>query len=408
MRRELIPIAFVMFVNVLGFTILFPVLPFVVEQYGGGAFVYGLLLAAYSLFQFIGAPLLGSLSDVYGRKPLLILSHTGTLLSWVVFASAYIMPQINIGLVSLPLIVIACSRIVDGITGGNNSVANAYVSDITKPAERTQVFGKLGAIVGLGIIIGPAIGSMTSVSRIGYVGTAIAAFTISLITLVWMWTSLKESLHIRNRSKRGIRFTSRLNVLSNVWKQRKHPLLFFILIVRGVFSVIFTAYTSIVALFLIDRLGLTQVTLGPFLLFIGTFLIINQGFIVPAVSRAIGDKKMLAYGLACMSIGMYLITTTQNIYLYLVFQYVLNLGVSLSLPSFKGLLSNLVSPAKQGEIMGLDESLMAGGSAIAPLISGYLYSLYAYKSFYIYSVIGVVLLMFFARNVRGLVVEVKE
>lgn len=405
MRKEILPIAFVTFVNMLGFSILFPVLPFIVKQYNAGPAMYGLLLTAYSLFMFIGAPVLGSLSDQYGRKPLLLISHFGTLLSWVVFGVAYVLPQIMIGPVALPLLVIAISRVTDGVTGGNNSVANAYVSDITTPLERTRVFGMLGALVGLAIVVGPALGSFSSTAGIGYLGTAIAAFCISLITLVWMWKFLKESLPLSSRRDTRERMFDRINIVAKIWKQRHNKLLFSLYIVRVVFSLMMTAYTSIMVLFLIDRFHFSQRALGPFLLFIGLFLIFNQGVVVPFLSDKIGEKKMLAVGLASMASGLVLVASTNNLALFVLFQYVLNLGLSLCLPSFKGLFSKLASHRQQGEIMGLDESVMAGASAIAPLVSGYLYAGYSYHVFYLYSAITVGVLCYYVWQARGLRVE---
>src|SRR3989344_7690195 len=146
MKKRLVPIAFLTFVNVIGFSIQIPVLPFIVDRYGGGPIMYGILLSSYSMFQFLGAPLLGSLSDKYGRRPILLISQTGTLISWVIFAFAYFVPSsIHVATIPLPLAIIMLSRVVDGITGGNISVANAYVSDLTGPEEKTRIFGLLGA-----------------------------------------------------------------------------------------------------------------------------------------------------------------------------------------------------------------------------------------------------------------------
>ena len=142
--KKLMPVLILTFVNVIGFSILIPVLPEVLKYFTGesSGLFYGLLLSSYALSQFLGAPILGSLSDKYGRRPILLLSQGGTILSWIIFASAYFIPKdMLVGSVSLPLVVIAISRILDGLTGGNVSVAQAWVSDKTTREEKTKAFG---------------------------------------------------------------------------------------------------------------------------------------------------------------------------------------------------------------------------------------------------------------------------
>ena len=170
-----------------------PVLPFIVKSYGGGSIMYGVLLSMYPLFQFFAAPILGAWSDMLGRRPVLLISQAGTLLSWVIFAVSYVIPPIYFGPIALPLVVIMVSRIADGATGGNNSVANAYITDITKPENRSKIFSYLGGVVGLGLIIGPSIGGFTSSLGIGYLGTALVNMSISLVTLILMYFYLPES-----------------------------------------------------------------------------------------------------------------------------------------------------------------------------------------------------------------------
>ncbi len=126
MNRKTFPIVLLSLVNGIGFTLLIPVLPFIVRDLGYSAAVFGLLMAVYPMSQFFAAPLLGTLSDYYGRRPILLVSQAGTLLSWIIFAAAYF----TTGSI-WPLLIIAFSRVIDGLTGGNQSVANAYLADVT-------------------------------------------------------------------------------------------------------------------------------------------------------------------------------------------------------------------------------------------------------------------------------------
>ena len=166
-QPQLFPIFLVNFIGTLGFSIVLPFLIFVVIKFGGNAIVYGLLAATYPLFQLIGAPVLGRWSDTYGRKKVLLLSNAGTSIGWVLFLFALFLPAekvFNIDLpllgtfvIILPILMLFLARAIDGITGGNLSVANAYVSDISSDETRSKNFGKMAISSNLGFIVGPAL-----------------------------------------------------------------------------------------------------------------------------------------------------------------------------------------------------------------------------------------------------------
>ena len=164
-QASLFPILLVNFVGTLGFSIVLPFLVFVVMKFGGNAIVYGLLAATYPAFQLIGSPILGKWSDTYGRKKILLLSNIGTSIGWLLFLFALFLPSnsfnIHIGIgtfvVVVPLIVLFLARAIDGITGGNISIANAYLADLSSDATRSKNFGKMAISSNLGFIVGPAL-----------------------------------------------------------------------------------------------------------------------------------------------------------------------------------------------------------------------------------------------------------
>src|SRR5262245_48530227 len=185
------PILVVNFVGTLGFSIVLPFLVFLVTRWGGNGFVYGVLGATYSAFQLVGAPLLGRWSDAWGRRKVLLLSQLGTLVSWAIFVLAFFVPvrplvavdskAVGTFSLTLPLVVIFLARACDGITGGNVSVANAYLADITDEAHRARNFGRMAVAANLGFILGPAIAGLLAGTRLGELGPVLAALVISIV-----------------------------------------------------------------------------------------------------------------------------------------------------------------------------------------------------------------------------------
>ncbi len=386
--KRIIPVMMLMFVNTLGFTLLLPVLPFIIRDYGQSDAMYGFLLSLYAMFVFVGSPILGNLSDKYGRKPILIISQAGTLVSWVIFGLAWFMDGST-----WPILIIALSRITDGITGGNVSVANAYLSDITTPQERTQAFTYLVVASGTALLIGPSIGGFSGATSIGYLGTAIVAVLISTVTLLLIIFQVEESLPPEKRiAEVNINPFYQLNMLAKIRNLSNSQPIQRTFVVRLFFSFSLRAYASIIVLYVIDLFKFDEKEVGLFLLFIGSFLIFNQLIAFPFFSKRFDDLKILLIGFFLMSIGLFLLPQFASMILYLLCYYVLNLGLSLCLPTIKSLLTKLSDRTQQGTVMGIDEALIALMGAIAPVIAGILYTQIGKTTFV---VIGVFVLIGF-------------
>jgi len=383
---KLLPAYFLTFVNVLGFSILIPVLPFVVQRYGAPEFVYGLLLSFYAFFQFIGSPFLGKLSDSMGRKPILIVSQIGTLLSWFIFALAYFLPETKILYLALPLWVIAFGRIIDGITGGNVSVANAYISDITSPAEKVTIFGYMGGIVGIAMIIGPGIGGVTSSGSIGYLGTVLVAIFISTITVLSIFMYLKESLPKEKRRKReSFSLKSTFLILRRVRALQPNKLIKQVLVLKVFVSGIMAFYISTMVLYIIDNFGFNEKEVGGFMLVAGIFLAFNQAFLYKRIVYKIGELGTLKLGFALMTVGFIAITITKNPFVFTALYFVLNMGISISMPVFNSIISQNAEENKVGELMGISESISSMSNAIFPVIAAFIYGLVYAKLFWLLS-----------------------
>lgn len=376
-KSEVYPILLLNFVNALGFSVILPVLPFIIKQFNETPLTYGFLVSAYAIFQFLGAPILGSLSDKYGRRPLLLVSQAGTLLSWVIFGLSYFLPDKTIVVTSLPILVIAISRIVDGITGGNISVANAYLADITEPKERTKIYGISGAIFGLAFIIGPVVGSFAASGGIGYLGTALLAFCISLVTLLLIIFRVPESLTEFDKELE-IKLIKEINIFKKIrtLKSKKLSNLF---LRRIFFTVGFSSYTTLITLYVQNRYKLEVTQVGFVFLIIGLFLFINQGFFAKRFAEKFGELKTYFIGQILYILGLIILLFATNIYLFFIISYFINLGVSLSIPTFKTIITSAVDNKKQGLINGIDESLFSISSAFAPILAGLIYTFVGYK-----------------------------
>jgi MFS family permease len=380
-----------------------PVLPFIVKEANAPEYVYGLLLSAYSFFQFIGSPFLGKLSDSRGRKPILVISQFGTLLSWVIYGVAYFVAYDvlevyqydfmgKVFFYSLPLIIIAFARIADGLTGGNISVTNAYVSDITTLEQKKTIFGTLGGIVGIGFVIGPAIGGLTSGynenGEFEYLGTILTAAGVSLIALLSILFFLKESLPIEKRREyKKHNFIKSFNIVKRVNSLNPKYIVKQVLVLKSLMSATMAFYIATIVLYVIELFDFTPFGTGIFLLVAGIFLGFNQAVLFKKVVLKIGELYTLIIGFSLTALGLVLITLTDILWIYMILYYILNLGLSLSFPVFNSLISQHADEDKQGEIMGISESIQSISNAIFPVIATAIYGFIGYNIYFFLALI---------------------
>lgn len=389
--KKYIPIFLLIFVNGLGFSIFFPVFPFLIEDYGVSSFWYGLLLSVYSLGQFFTGPVFGAWSDHHGRKPLLIRSQFGTLLSLLTFVWALFLPHIVIGGVILPLWVILFSRIIDGITGWNNGVAMAYLSDITDGKNKSKIFWLMGAVFWISMIIGPAIWGM-AVQYGWYVAVWLVAAGISLITLLYMIFGLQESLAVDKRDTTPIQLRHALNVFTRFKIISKLPQVIRLFWVYALFAIMFTGYTSTNILYAKEYLWFDPAHISGMYIIIGLFLIINQGFTVRRLLDIFDEKKLFLAGVASVSISLLVYIVQPGIVLFYIAAFLSTLGIALCMATFKGIITQVVDHSAQGKIISLDESVMAGSRVIVPALAAGAFALWGHWTFVVFGVIGLVAL----------------
>lgn len=369
MNNRTAPILLLTFVNAIGGTLLIPVLPFVVRDLGRSDFVFALLIAAYPAAQFFAAPVLGSIADYRGRKPVLLISQAGTLAAWVLFGTAWFVDG------DMALLLIAISRVVDGLTGGNASVAAAYLADVTTPDERTRVFSLQGAVAGVALIIGPALGAFSAATSIGFLGPALLAMAISAGTLFWMIVSLDESLTEENRATSlDLNPLHQLNLIGQVRHLSGRGPLLRLFSIQVLFTLTFGAYTTIVVLWYVDRLGVSETTAGLLLLAVGVFLIFNELVTVRFAESKLGDLGTLLLGVCLLPIGFVLVRIPTTILWFLPASFILNAGMALVMPTLQSLITQLADDREEGAVQGINTSMAAVASTAAPIAAGALYA----------------------------------
>lgn len=385
-------------------TMLFPVLPYVVQFYGQKEVVLWVLLWTFSLFQFVAAPVLWALSDSYGRKPILLITQAGTLLSWIILGLAYFMPDTRIfWLLLLPIFVVFLSRMFDGITGWNASVAQAVLADMTPPKERSKVLGKNGAVFGMSLLVGPAMGSFSVSFSISFLWTAILWSIISVVTLAIMYFSLEETLSNEDRKEKvKIKFKE-INVFAQILKWWHIDTIRYALVMKLFIFIGFVSYTSVSALYLMDEFGFSATNIWYYLTFTGSFLIFHQFVSIRYFIQKFWDRKSLLLALCFMCIWFIGMGLMFNIIFFTVFYLIAVLGISLSFTTLWALFSRSVDSKNQGEVLGMSSWLESLISIWVPILATYLYGFLNFSIFLLIAcmpLLALIISVLFFRNVE--------
>lgn len=345
----------IVFIDLLGFGLILPLLPYIAESYSANPLMIGVLSATYSLFQFIAGPILGRLSDRYGRKKILIISQLGSVLGYLLLATAH----------SLPLLFL--SRVIDGITGGNISIAQAYMADITDKKTRAKGMGILGAAFGLGFMLGPATGGY--LSRFGFAIPALAAALIGTITTLMTifflkeTVNLKSSLHSSRTKLTWEKFQSLLN---------KQPI-GLLIIVCFLISLGFAGMQGTYAIWAQDTFNWGPSQVGSIFAYIGILSILIQTQLLHRLISFFGEKKLLIISLPCLALGFLLLSLTHSLPLHLFANFFIVLGNSLANPTLNALATENIEPSEYGETLGVLQSAGSLGRIIGPALAGELY-----------------------------------
>lgn len=348
-RSPLLAIFLVAFVGMLGYGIIIPITPFYARSYGASDFTIGLLIASYALMQFIFAPILGRLSDRYGRRPLLLVSLAGTIGSLLLFGFA------------TSLVLLFVGRLLDGATGGNISIAQAYISDVTTEENRARGMGMIGAALGLGFIAGPAIGGF--LSRNGnYQLPIFVASGVAAVSFLMTLFLLPEPERHTHEGKQARTFDV-LRLLRAV----QHPRIGRLLLVTLLVALAFTAFETTFALFVSKRLGYTSSSTGYALAYIGIVIAFVQGGLIRRLAKRYGEGWLIAVGALLLGMGLLTLGFIQNTWELVLIGMVLAVGEGVLTPSLSSLISRRSLPHERGEHLGLYQSMGSLARIFAPL-----------------------------------------
>jgi MFS family permease len=356
-----LPIFLIVLVDVLGLTIILPLLPFYAEHLGASAIVVGLLISSYALCQLIAGPILGRMSDHIGRKPLLIVSQLGTLAGFLILAFAN----------SLWLVFL--SRIIDGLTAGNLSLAQAYIADVTEPENRAKSFGVIGIAFGIGFLIGPATSGF--LAQYGYAYPILAAAFLSASSVVCTATLLPKAEPHADQVDPGPG-GRRLNVFE--WSAYTgyftRPKLGRLLWEFFFFAFSFAMFISGFALYAQRRytfhgqpFGAKEV--GYVFAYVGFLGLILQGGLIGRLVKIMGEHKLVWTGFGVSAIGYGMLAWTRSVG-QLLFASTVNSYSGVLRPSVTSLITQQAGKREQGVVLGLTQSITSISQIVAPVIAG--------------------------------------
>ncbi len=360
-NKPLASIFLIVFIDLLGFGLILPLLPYYAESFGASDTLIGILVASYAAAQLVGAPLLGRLSDRFGRRPILLLSLFGTLISFLLLGFAK------------TLVLLFIARIADGITGGNISVAQAYIADVTDEKSRAKGLGMIGAAFGLGFIFGPATGGF--LSQWGYAVPAFVAAGLVSINLLMVFLWLPESLTPERRAELAQKEQPKLS-LRALLDALQRPFSGSLLITRFFFGLAFSIFQTIFSLYALRRFGLEAQQTGYVLTYVGVLSVIVQGGLVGKLSERFRDDLLITVSVGIMALSLLGWAFAPSVVMLLVILAPTAFAGGILNTVISSALTKTVQPQEIGGILGLSASIESLTRVIAPTLGGVLLDQY--------------------------------
>jgi DHA1 family tetracycline resistance protein-like MFS transporter len=349
----------VVFVDLLGFSLILPLLPYYAKQFNASPFVIGLLAASNALAQIIGIPIIGRLSDRFGRRPLILLGTAAGAVSFLILGLAK----------SLPVLFLA--RVLDGLLGGNVALAQAYITDITDEEHRAKSLGIIGAAFGIGFIFGPALGGF--LSRWGYGVPSFAAAGLSLANFLWVLAALPESHTPERRAALGSGPGSRPPVTASaLLAALRRPVVGPLLTTRLFYAFAFGVFQSSFALWAATRLSLTAQSTSFVLAYVGVLSVLVQGVAIGPLTRKLSERTLIVAGIPILAASLLAWGFVPSVALLLVVLAPMALAAGVLNVALTSSLTKAVSREEVGGSLGLATALQGIASVAAPVVGGLL------------------------------------
>ena len=377
MRKDKVIILASVLTDVVGFGIVIPILPFYVTEFGASPTTVTLMFAIFSFFSFLSSPLLGAWSDRIGRRPMLILSISSTAIGWLVFASAHSVWQLFLG------------RIIDGMAAGNFSTAQSYMVDISNDEkERTKNLGIIGAAFGIGFILGPLLGGV--LSKVSHAFPFWIAGALAATNAVMAYFFLPETHHHREPHK-----PMNFNPVAPLARAAKDTTLRPLYFTWSFFAFSIVTSQSVFGLFVKDVFGMNAFQTGLLFTGVGLVIVLNQGFLLPKFwTKNFSDSKLEILMLAILAAAS-LLVSLQILVLFYISLLFSGTGQAVLRVVITGQAAAASDPKRKGETIGILSALMSAYMVVAPVVSGYLYTV-NYAAPFIASVILLVVGIYFA------------
>jgi len=356
-KNVLLPLFLVVFVDMLSFGLILPLIPYIASGYGLSPLLIGLLLAAYPIGQVFGTPILGRLSDRFGRRPLLLISVTGTFISLLLLG------------LTKTIILIFVSRLADGLTGGNISIAQSYIADVTTPENRAKGLGMIGAAFGLGFIFGPAMGGF--LSQYGYQVPALAAAGLSFMNLILIAVILPESLSKEKRLQ--LRNSEKTKFSLGVLRQALNkPIVGPLLHSRVYFSIAQGVFQTIFALYAQKKLNLDARSTGFILGYVGILVVLVQALAIGRLTKRYSETTLMYVSSIGLAVSFILWALVPNLITLLIVLIPLSISSGVLNTVLRSSLTKSVGSEEIGGILGLSQSLESMTSIVTPILGGFL------------------------------------
>ena len=387
MNKRLLNVGLIVLIDMFGFALIVPLLTFFADSFGATSFQTGLLVSSYAAMQMIGAPILGRLSDRYGRRPVFLISILGTFTGFLVLGFAN------------SLWMLYASRILSGLTAGNISVAQAYITDVTNEKNRARGMGMIGAAFGIGFILGPAIGGTLSVY--GFAVPSFVAAGMAFINLLTVFFWLPESLTAELRAELASRRKASVS-LGALLLALQRPLIGPLLWVRFGFAVAFNSFQTVFPLYVLHKFSLNAQQTGYILAYIGIVLVIMQGGVIGPLAARFKEANLLVTFLGLSFLGLVGWAVSTSVPLLLIAMFPLAIGAGSFNALINSAISKAVQPEEVGGMLGFGAGLESATRVVMPALASYLLGAYGTSApGYLASAVMLIVFIYSWRRLRG-------